>query len=616
MAIYYINPHTTTNGDGSFASPWSLNSTTRTGLASGDEIRILGVALTSLLTATSYTATVSNNYQLTITAGGGLGADWVLGDVAYLPAYDTFFKVYSVSGNVIQAYTSSSSMLPINNSSATSVTVRKVNTTSYPVSVTAGFFTITSGISVDNISVSDCWTDATTRVTDGTVKTLLNTSSSGAMTFTTNNLVCSNWTVNLQNTAIMCARATSTSVVTCQLNATTSTYNIGQVFSAGGNTALGIYLGSNTLPNDSSTVNITHYSGYTVFNQNSLYGQNNTVSITNCITYYSDYMFSSVGFIAAPNNTVNIANLVAYSSTFGNLFNFNGNNLGCPKFDINVTNSIDFHLNTAPNVLITGFGHVNVTIESSVIFYYNKRANTATSFTSGVSNTASSFSTALLYVPTYSVPSGWTITNKYNITASYLASSVGTRNIVPVTVNMVYPENSGIATNTPNGCTSVNTLITFEDGSAPYEILGVTGPALTSISPWSCPKVTTDSTVYKTTGPSLKSFLNTRSTTIWLTRFFRARKTIKIPCTASTSYTVAGFIRTDDTSYVNGDCRVSIYLNDVEIVGQDMTTACENAWEGFSLNFTAGQTGEYVLVWSMYYANGNKSYWLDDLTIS
>jgi hypothetical protein len=42
MATYYLNPYTATNGTGTFASPWSASSTTRTGLASGDEIRILG----------------------------------------------------------------------------------------------------------------------------------------------------------------------------------------------------------------------------------------------------------------------------------------------------------------------------------------------------------------------------------------------------------------------------------------------------------------------------------------------------------------------------------------------------------------------------------------------
>jgi hypothetical protein len=71
---------------------WSLSSTTRTGLASGDEIRILGVALTSLLTATSYTATVASRATLTITAGGGLGADWALYDVCYIQELDVFLE--------------------------------------------------------------------------------------------------------------------------------------------------------------------------------------------------------------------------------------------------------------------------------------------------------------------------------------------------------------------------------------------------------------------------------------------------------------------------------------------------------------------------------------------
>lgn len=159
--------------------------------------------------------------------------------------------------------------------------------------------------------------------------------------------------------------------------------------------------------------------------------------------------------------------------------------------------------------------------------------------------------------------------------------------------------------------------MTFANYSSPKEILSVGGHANSnSTSNTNLPVVTGDASVYKTTGPSLKSNLVSRVSNSWVSRIARAKKTIKIPCTSGTSYTVAGFIRTDDTAYTNGDCRVSIYLNDEEVVGQDMTTACENAWEGFSLNFTAAQTAEYVLVWSMYYANGAKSYWLDDLTIS
>jgi hypothetical protein len=160
MAIYYINPHTTTNGTGTFASPWSLSSTTRTGLAAGDEIRIFGVALTSLLTATSYTATWSAPHSLTITAGGGLGADWAIGDVCYIPDFDTFFVLSAKSGNIIGG--SSGNSLPIFNTSVASVTIRRVNTTTYPAGST-GTQTVLSDV-LNNITISDCWTAATTRV--------------------------------------------------------------------------------------------------------------------------------------------------------------------------------------------------------------------------------------------------------------------------------------------------------------------------------------------------------------------------------------------------------------------------------------------------------------------
>jgi hypothetical protein len=46
-----------------------------------------------------------------------------------------------------------------------------------------------------------------------------------------------------------------------------------------------------------------------------------------------------------------------------------------------------------------------------------------------------------------------------------------------------------------------------------------------------------------------------------------------------------------------------------------MTTACYNAWEAFSIGFTATYTGEAVLVWDMYHTTAG-NFWLDDLTIT
>lgn len=615
MAIYYIDPHTTTNGTGTWASPWSLSSSTRTGLASNDEIRIKGVALTSLLTATSYTATVTNNYQLTITAGGGLGADWVAGNIGYLPAFDTFFKVYSVTTNVIQVYTTTS-MLPINNWSTTSLTVRRVDTTTYPVSTTADY-SIGSGSALTGITVSDCWTDATTRVTDGSVKTLFNTSATSSIVlyldYAGTSSTLTNWQVNLQNTHVMCPRGTSSGYVNVYINSKSATYNINQIYSWGVSSN-GIILGSGVTD---TTINITTFNNYSGIGITPFKNKNNTLSITNLITYNTD-LFNTLsangGGANSPDNTLNITNYSYNILSNSSLIN----NFNSCKFTLNITGIIDQYSSSAPTYVTTGYGDMTINIGSGVVAYYNKRASTKSSWLNYCSYTAAAAYGVKIVFPTINISNGWTATLVYNITnvLPYTTGVLLTRNVLPSIVNIEFPINSIDTIQPYNMYGNVNELISFRDGSAPFELLGIFGSGLYSSNvATSFPKVTTDSSVYNTTGPSLKSLLTTRTAAAW-TSTSKAIKTIKIPCTSGTSYTVSGYIRTDDSAYVNGDCRVGIYLNDSEVTGQNMTTSCINAWEQFTLTFTASTTGEYVLGWGMYYANGAKSYWLDDLTIA
>ena len=603
MAIYYIDPHTTINGSGTWASPWSLNSSTRTGLAAGDEIRIKGVALTSLLTATSYTATLTNTQTLTITAGGGLGADWAAGDVGYLPDYDTFFKVVTVATNAISV--STSSILPIYNWSVTSLTVRRVNLASYPVGSTSSL-NIGSATAINSITVSDCWTDATTQVTDGSVKSLLNSSSAATITFypTTVTSLCSSWVVNLQNTVAMCG-ALSNSVY---LDATSSTINIGQVFSNG---TAGGFNGNSSYPTTGTTVNITHLAAPTPMSGFGSFGQGNTFNITNLSANYTDYLFGSSATCACTGNTVNLTNV--FASTTGSataIFSFTSAN----ELTLNFTGVYDFYGATQPTILFNGAMSGNITISSSVVGYYNKRTSTIATIGTKASIFVSNY--PVVFAPNITVNNSWTFTNKYN-SGGFGAIPTSSISNLPCEILISLPNTTDLPSGAPYGFLyALNQTVIGRDGSAPFQNLAIYGLGLTSnVTNTQTPKVTTDATVYKTIGPSLKAYLATRTSAYWLTKAARAVKTIKVPCVAGTSYTVSGFIRTDDASYVNGDVRCSIYFNDLEVIGRDMTTSCVNAWEQFTLTFTASQTAEYVFVWKMYYENGAKSYWLDDLTI-
>lgn len=613
MAIYYINPHTTTNGTGTFASPWSLSSSTRTGLTNGDEIRILGVALTSLLTATSYTATLTNQYTLTITAGGGLGADWAAFNVAYIEETGTFFKVQVVSGNTLQL--NANSILPIFDTSVTTYTVRRVDTTTYPASSTTSLNII--GSNLNNMTVSDCWTDATTRVTDGTVKTLIHSTSPSAVTFSLNpgTAVVTNCTFNLQNTHIVTPNlATASAGTFCTLRAKESTVDINQLQNSAVITAFA------TPTFYSCTITFKTLSG-SIMSSNSVV-MNTTVNITNQISSNIGRSMTSgaSGVSRASNLTVNIQNIISAGLESGGVaFVF----LVSGDITYNIVNYVDIYANAVVVTVNASSGPVSIAFGSSCVFYYNRRVSTQTTFTNGVGGTSSVNIgvEAFAYisdVPTK--PSGWTFTNPVNITSNVVnvtqSASLTKNQASTLTISLPAPN---LNTSYPSLTTGdTNFLLVYRDGSSPSEVLAIQNGSQGVVVPKTeSPVGTLDAAVYRTTGPSINFFLTTLSTSAWQGGTpARAYKSIKIPVTSGVSYTVTGYIRSDDTSYLAGDCIVYIMDGQTELDTQSMTTSCINAWEQFTLTFTAPQTEEVVFSMGMFYANGNKSYWLDDLTIS
>lgn len=636
MAIYYIDPHTTVNGTGTWASPWSLSSSTRTGLATGDEIRIKGVALTSLLTATSYTATLTNNYQMTVTAGGGLGADFVAGDILYFPAYDTFAKIISSSSNVLALY-GTYSCWPINNSTAYggSITVRKVNRTTYPASTASGTYYVAFG-AVNNITISDCWTSETTRVTDGSVKTLFNSSYTLNMTayIDSYSTGVSNYNVDLSNTCILNSNSTSTAsqvVLTSLTSNSTITLKQYNSYYISGST--GINLGGGSTPIYNTTINITHACSTSGL-ASVIYAKDCTLNFTNTYVYALDIMWSGLNaFVGSLNVTYNLNYIFVVTSQY-NINSFIYATSGTlPAYNtINYNGLIDILANSTLMYIAYGaIGRLNIAYHpTNFSLRYNKRAGLQTTITYGYWLNVPISGGQTYFIPQINTPPGWTMSYDYwYSTAALIAAGTPAKiDRVPFTLNMDGPKVPTSPSNNryPVGVTmGTNILMTYRDGSDPVEILSIYGNGVSSNTTYtSFPVVTKDATVYKTSGPSLKSYLNTRTVNYWTSatnsgsvyKTGKSTKPIKVPVTSGVAVTITGYIRTNDTSYVNGDCDVSLYFLGTEVATQAMTTACIGAWEQFSLTFTPTQTGEAYLLWDMYYGNGNTSYWLDDLVIS
>lgn len=623
MAVYYVSPYVTTSGTGtSWASPLSVANSTRPTLVAGDQIRVVAQPLTTLLVSTVYTATYTDYRTLTITAGGGLGADFVAGTVVYLPGVDAFFRVNFVSANSITVNTTS--CLPWYNTSSgqTSITVRRVDTAYLPQTLATQYLW-NAGMRAD-VTVTDGWISDTVRDTSGASKSIFTTSSSSNATYyidgTSSTIVQRNGlNIDLQNSQFIGHTSGGINVV---LSSGGATYTINQIFS--NTTTVDLTLGTSVDRAFGGSVTIPHYNAYYPFQ--GVFANGTTFTFTNLSMRYGDTIFyKQTDPVAINNCTINIGNVVG--GGFGISSNaWQGASLTGQSNTINFNGVIDQFQNSAPIAMLAFYGNNTVTFGASFALYYNRRVTRQTTLQNKFNNNGTLTLTttqlpSALTVPTIPDPPGVTFSaGAVNLTSANQITIGGNADGQMFKQPNVFRFDCPTMPTTalrPAGYTRmINILVTARDGTAPVEILGIySGPYQITAAAANFPNVENDTSVFRTASPSLRSTLTTRAVAYW-TSYARSYKNIKIPVTQGQTYTVSGYIRTNQAAYALGDCRMSIVFNNAEVVGQNMTTACINAWEQFSLNFTASQTGEAVLVWEMYYSAGASSYWLDDLVIS
>lgn len=613
MAIYYVSPYTTTNGTGTWASPYSASSTTRAALVAGDEVRIVAKYLSTILTATTYTATNTNNYQITITSGGALGSDFPVGTFIYIEEVDAFEYVTAVSGNLI-TLKATTGVLPLKSTAADqTITIRKVYSTAAPFSTTGSSGTIfinTNGVS--NVTFTDGWIDDGVRVTDGTAKALFSTSYAvGAYNWNINGTNAVNTypgksTYDLSNTHFMGSRNANG---TCAVNLFYGgDLNINQIHAtSNGYLAVG-GKGGATFVQD-VTINIKH-----------MYGSFSNVYLKNSVVNIENQYRGPLGASNYSKDvTYNVDSAVLYTGSY--LISTSAAN-SISKSVLNFNTSIDIYSATTVVAVAYSFGPYTANINATI--YQNRRASTVTTCTykfaliGDLNYTSPVFSTPKINCPNLTVTSPDKLSG-YRIWPQTIDPTPTLSNYnVPLVLEI---DAGQTTTDLPRIWSQpTNVLIKFADGGSPVEMLGVGLGIVANPAPpqeGRSPVVSLDATVYNTVGPSLKAYLDTYDASLWeYGGLSRVSKTIKIPVVSGTSYTVTGYIKTDQSTYLTGDCRATIQNSSGEVVGQNMTTACINAWEQFTLTFTATATEELNFAWIMRFSEGAKSYWLDNLTIS
>lgn len=670
MAIYYFDPHTTTNGTGTWASPFSLATNNTSTFTSGDELRIKGVAKTSLLTGSTYSATIIDTITYSAT---GLGTAAAAYDVWYISEMDAFIVVYDTpTADTIRLNSNDIYQIApaYDWTAGATYTLQKVDTATYRWFSTSNTAYLLQYTTIDNITVSDCWVDVAgtpTRVTDGSVKTLLHRSNgTGGGGATDTSFYCGayslnqyssqrtsnagyGWTINLNNTHILQGRGNNS--VLWGTGGVNHTVYINQIGGCGYNPPIPTsgWGGMDSRLYLDSTVNVATWQGQLFFSYRIL---------LNC-TFNIGLISARNGAFITPSYFQGIASNITFNITNVSIDDFFAIGLnavlpqkvGFFESTLNITGAVDIYtpMSTAA-VLIADGVPTNTYDFSSATFYNDKRTNTNSIPPKGLFTIPISGGSGNLGFTTIQPP--WD-----NVTLSAAYSSV-TEGIVygssttdvqgatpygslyePYVITFIVPStdpsnlfDTGDNFTTDYKYRSIVLRFLFLDGSDPIEYILIQNKAAgyTFGEDYRyAMRCTKDATVYRTSGPSLKMYTqllysgwNDVSPTVYpsddLTYFNGFTKTIKLPVSAA-STTVAGYIRSDgdNQATATGDCRVMILDNNYEVVTyQDMTNASYNSWELFSLNFTPTYAAEYHLAIRNIYPASGRSFWLDDLTIS
>lgn len=642
MAIFWFDPNKAAAGTGTFADPYGMLHTNNrpTVVNPGDECRVLGKPLSTLLTATEYTVTVrdfaSNSSGSAIKlANTAQYVDFAQYDVVYFPEFDVFMRLavtFNASGIATQAQFHE---IPIVCGRDRVTTMRKVDPAQITTSAANAWYLLTNSTTAfpsGGVTATDCWINETTRITDGTVKTLLISAGTGSYQFLVSSVILAltnrqgvtfqRSTFDFSNTHILAGRSTNSATSISNYFPYADT-TIKQIFSLGSSGSSVNCGGTTTLYAEDSSVTVDTLSTHSTFTLSGdsyfEFTVNKYINGTQYSLLQSGENFSQY----AANAVINIGDVCAGS-------------IGSQLVALTGANNTTYNLNGKGYVWSTGISIPNLIAGGGeFVLNYGPNFEVKTAMNALVQTNVTNVSTNIVYDSTtapsskedyYNIPAlppGWafvgtaafaTNMNPQQYRVSPLRAAIRSLNIKNLNVPTFFIGSSNRWTNVQ--------VISVDNKFEPFEVLGIYNwQYVTIYNHTACFVASKDYQNYHTNAPSLKLELQTYTTNLWNVTNGADKpysiKNIFIPTVQGQSYTISMQLRTDDTSYVAGDFSVHLCRNDGTVINSNTpTTAFINNYVNVTFTYTAMVSEEIYLAFKMHGYRAGQRYWVSDLVVS
>ena len=617
MATYWIDYSASSNGSGSYASPYNGIQPVSGSATTGDEIRIKSHSLANLtdftFTATFTTTSSNHNTPYLEVADASL---FTVGDICMYDTHKTCFRVKSIdtSSSPERIYTGADfSYRPVHAWNVTNGTFRRIDPTYYPNNHNV-YLKFASFTDTNSCTVSDGWYSETQRVTDKSYMTII-----GANQTSTSNIYMYGGslgygsTINLTNTCCVAQWDKDFQYQDTFKYMNNTTMNFHDLW--GGRWNGGFYSGYSS-GGDNNTLTVDYMTTYYGFSGSAGWRASNTTLQINNHTQYNSYMNTRDN--PAVNMTFIQGNVIVKSHS-GTWFDYSYSTQWNYQFNGVLQGATNGSMSGglvygAKSVIIgSGFGvsrnHYNAGSEvtdTSMNYCINgesiNKMHLDYSGGNPVTNNSSSFTfTNPVYVKLYFD------SDKY-------ANERVTTNKVAIHDGSIVYDSAQIGLATTNYPKNTSFLVRNINASSPEEFEQLQPDYNTS--PNYGIKITKDTSVYKTTAPALKCNLPTFYSLYSSTEFVKA---INIPVDGdnATEFTVTGWVKSDSGMFAANKLKARVVYDDNVAVTENINiTNAEADWVQFSIAFTPNdkQIAQFQL--RMHPQAGAKSVWLSDVAVA